>query len=206
MLEGSTIFVQRLHEILHQTKLDVKRRKKHLIYVHQRILLEAMFARNKSASRPPSLSAYNAGIQLDYPRDRENNSTLWSPLAYPQEDQWPYLFRFLKLVILTSSWTGFHCLSREAKSSDCFFDRYKSWARSFRSSWRDPVWLIATCSGICRLNIFQIYWLGRILLEGISSSDEERRSLFTGGVGTGRSSEWRTGPIAHRRLGYLIFF
>ena len=48
----------------------------------------------------------------------------------------------------------------------------------------DPVWLIATCSWICRLNIFQRYWLGRILLEGISSSDEERRSLFTGGVGT----------------------
>ena len=42
-------------------------------------------------------------------------------------------------------------------------------------------------------------------LEGISS-DEERRSLFTGGVGTGRSSEWGTGLIADRRLGYLIFF
>ena len=28
---------------------------------------------------------------------------------------------------------------------------------------RDPVWLIATCSWICRLNIFQRYWLGRIL-------------------------------------------
>ena len=43
-------------------------------------------------------------------------------------------------------------------------------------------------------------------LEGISSSDEERRSLFTGGVGTGRSSEWGTGLIEDRRLGYLIFF
>ena len=42
-------------------------------------------------------------------------------------------------------------------------------------------------------------------LEGISSSDEER-SLFTGGVGTGRSSEWGTDLIADRRLGYLIFF
>ena len=31
----------------------------------------------------PHLSACNAGIQLDYPRDRENNSTVWSPLAYP---------------------------------------------------------------------------------------------------------------------------
>ena len=73
------------------------------------------------------------------------------------------LFRFLKLVILTSSWTRFHCLSREAKSSDCCFDRYKSRARSFRYSWRDSVWLIATCSWICRLNIFQRYWFGRIL-------------------------------------------
>ena len=53
VLEGSTIFVQCLHEILHQTKLDVKRRKKHLIHIHQRILLEAVFSRNKSASRPP---------------------------------------------------------------------------------------------------------------------------------------------------------
>ena len=42
-------------------------------------------------------------------------------------------------------------------------------------------------------------------LEGISS-DEERISLFTGGVGTGRKSEWGTGLIADRRLGYLIFF
>ena len=31
----------------------MKRRKKHLIHVHQRILLEIVFARNKSASRPP---------------------------------------------------------------------------------------------------------------------------------------------------------
>ena len=43
-------------------------------------------------------------------------------------------------------------------------------------------------------------------LEDISSSDEERRSLFTGGVGTGRLSEWGTGLIADQRLGYLIFF
>ena len=43
-------------------------------------------------------------------------------------------------------------------------------------------------------------------LEVISSSDAERRSLFNGGVGTGRSSEWRTGLIADRRLGYFIFF
>ena len=38
------------------------------------------------------------------------------------------------LCFLTSSWTRFHCLSREAKSSDCCFDRYKSRARSSRSS------------------------------------------------------------------------
>ena len=43
-------------------------------------------------------------------------------------------------------------------------------------------------------------------LDGISSSDEERRSLFTGGVGTGRSSKWETGLMTDRRLGYLIFF
>ena len=53
VLEGSSIFVQRLQIILHQTKLDVKRKMKHLIHVHQRILLEAVFARNKSASRRP---------------------------------------------------------------------------------------------------------------------------------------------------------
>ena len=43
-------------------------------------------------------------------------------------------------------------------------------------------------------------------LEGVSSSEEERRSLFTGGVGTRRTSEWGTGLIVDRRLGYLIFF
>ena len=43
-------------------------------------------------------------------------------------------------------------------------------------------------------------------LEGIFSSDGERRFLFTVGVGTGRSCEWRTGLIASERLGYLIFF
>ena len=51
--EATPFLCKRLHEILHQTKLDVKRRKKHLIHVNQRILLEAVFARNKSASRPP---------------------------------------------------------------------------------------------------------------------------------------------------------
>ena len=43
-------------------------------------------------------------------------------------------------------------------------------------------------------------------LEGISLSDEERRSLFTGGVDTGRSSESGTGVIADQRSGYSIFF
>ena len=42
--------------------------------------------------------------------------------------------------------------------------------------------------------------------EGIYSSNEERKFLFTAGVGTGRSSEWGTGLIADGRLGYLIFF
>ena len=43
-------------------------------------------------------------------------------------------------------------------------------------------------------------------LEGIPSPDEERRFLFTAGVGTGRSYEWRIGLIADGGLGYLIFF
>ena len=58
------IFVQCLHKILHQTKLDGKRRKKHLIHVHQRILLEAVFARNKSASRPPVFMLVRLGYSL----------------------------------------------------------------------------------------------------------------------------------------------
>ena len=53
MLESGTIFVHDLHEIPHQIKLDVKRRKKHLNHVNQRILLGAVFARNVSASRSP---------------------------------------------------------------------------------------------------------------------------------------------------------
>ena len=55
-------------------------------------------------------------------------------LVFHVEKEARSLFWFLKLVILTSFWTRFHCLSREAKSSDCCFDRYKSRARSFRSS------------------------------------------------------------------------
>ena len=84
------------------------------------------------------------------------------------------MFRFLKLVILISSWTRFNCLSREAKSSDCCFDRYKSRARSFRSS-------CVIQSG--SLPLVPEY------VDSISS-------LFTGGVGTGRSSELGTGLIA----------
>ena len=116
------------------------------------------------------------------------------------------LFRFLKLVILTSSWTMFHCLSREAKSSDCCFDRYKSRARSFRSS------CVIQCGSLPLVPEYVDSISSKDIdsaessLEGISSSDEERRSLFTGGVGTGRSSEWGTGLIADRRFGYLIFF
>ena len=116
------------------------------------------------------------------------------------------LFRFLKLVILTSSWTRFHCLSREAKSSDCCFNRYKSRARSFRSS------CVIQCGSLSLVPEYVDSISSKDIdsaessLEGNSSSDEERRSLFTGGVGTGRSSEWGTGLIADRRLGYLIFF
>ena len=116
------------------------------------------------------------------------------------------LFQFLKLVILTSSWTRFHCLSREAKSSDYCFDRYKSRARSFRS------FCMIQCGSLPLVPEYVDSISSKDIdsaessLEGISSSDEERRSLFTGGVGTGRSSEWGTGLIADQRLGYLIFF
>ena len=36
--------------------------------------------------------------------------------------------------------------------------------------------------------------------------DEERRFLFTAGVGTERSSEWEPGLIADGKLRCLIFF
>ena len=116
------------------------------------------------------------------------------------------LLRFLKMVIFTSSWTRFHYLSRESKSSGCCFDGYKSRKRSFRSS------CVIQC---CSLPLVPEYVASisskdidsaESSLEGIYASDEERRSLFTGGVGRGRSSEWGTGLIAVRRLGYLIFF
>ena len=116
------------------------------------------------------------------------------------------LFRFLRLVILTSSWTRFHCLSREAKSSDCSLDRYKSRARSFRFSWviqGGSLPLVPEyVDSISSKDIDSV----ESSLEGISSADEEEGSLCTGDVGTGRSSEWGTGLIADRRLVYLIFF
>ena len=89
------------------------------------------------------------------------------------------LFRFLKLVILTSSWSRFHCLSREAKSSDCCFDRYKSRSRSFRSS------CVIQCGSLPLVPEYVDSISSKDIdsakssLEGISSSDEERRSLFT---------------------------
>ena len=76
MLEGSTIYIQRLHKILHQTKLNVKKRKKHLIHVHQRILLDAVFARNKSAFRPLVFLLVMLGYSSFIPEEREQNSTL----------------------------------------------------------------------------------------------------------------------------------
>ena len=88
------------------------------------------------------------------------------------------LFRFLKLVILTSSWTRFHCLSREAKSSDCCFDRYKSRARSFRFS------CVIQCGSLPLVPEYVDSISSKDIdsaessLEGISSSDEERRSFF----------------------------
>ena len=115
-------------------------------------------------------------------------------LVFHVEKEARSLFRFLKLVTLTSSWTKFHCLSREAKSSDCCFDRYKSRARSFRSSF------VVQCSSLSLVPEYidsissKDIDTAESFLEGISSSDEERISLFTGGVGTGRSSEW--GPVS----------
>ena len=88
------------------------------------------------------------------------------------------LFRFLKLVILTSSWTRFHCLSREAKSSDCCFDRYKSQARLFRSS------CVIQCGSLPLVPEYvnSIYSKdidsAESSLEGISSSDEEKNILI----------------------------
>ena len=103
-------------------------------------------------------------------------------------------------------WTRFHCLSREAKGTDCCFDRYKSRARSFRSS------CVIQCGSLPLVPEYvdpissKDIYSAESSLEGISSSDEKRRSLFTGGVATGRSSEWGTSLIADRMLGYLIFF
>ena len=109
-------------------------------------------------------------------------------------------------MILTSSWTRFHCLSREAKSTDCRFDTYKSRARSFRSS------CVIQCGSLPLVPEYIDSVSSKDIdsaqssHEGIPSSDEERRSLFSGGVATGRSSEWGTGLTADWRLGYLIFF
>ena len=99
------------------------------------------------------------------------------------------LFRFLKLVVLTSSWTKFHCVSREAKSPDCCFDRYKLRTRSFRSSCMIQCGSLPLVHEYVDSISFKDIDSAESSLEGISSSDEERRSLFTGGVGTERSSE-----------------
>ncbi len=109
-------------------------------------------------------------------------------------------------VLIPETGDPYICVSREAKSSDCCFDRYKSRARSYRSS------CVIQCGSLPLVPEYVDSISSKDIhsaessLEGISSSDEERRSLFTGGVGTGRSSEWGTDLIADRRLGYLIFF
>ena len=100
----------------------------------------------------------------------------------------------------------FHCSSREAKSSDCCFDRYKSRARLFRSS------CVIQCGSLPLVPEYVDLISSKDIDSaessrgGISSSDEERKYLFTGVVGTETSSEWGTGLIADRRFGYLIFF
>lgn len=64
-----------------------------------------------------------------------------SSLAHPffmsnNEDE--ALYSVVKYVIILSGLTRFLCSSRDARSSDYFLDRYKSWVSSFRSScyWR----------------------------------------------------------------------
>lgn len=44
-----------------------------------------------------------------------------------------FLFHVLKLVILTSAMTRFHCLNWDSRSFDCCLDIYKLQVRSFRS-------------------------------------------------------------------------
>ena len=154
--------MQRLHEILHQTKLDVKRRKKHLIHVHQRILFEAVFARKKVLLDPQSFCLWCWDTaRLSHRRRKQKYfvkpaciairrlMTLFVPIPETGE---PYIFLDYAPLFKPRSqelWLQFWQIQITSKIIQVFS--------------RDPVWLIATCSWICRLNILQRYWLGRIL-------------------------------------------
>ena len=71
------------------------------------------------------------------------------------------LFRFLKLVIFLDYVPLFKPRSQELW---LLLSQIQITSKIIQVFLRNPVWLIATCSWICRLNIFQRYWLGRILL------------------------------------------
>ena len=116
------------------------------------------------------------------------------------------LFRFLKLVILTSSWTRFHCLSREAKISDCCFDRYKSRASSFRSSW------VSQCGSLPLVPEYvdsissQRYWLGRIFHWRHFFIWWGKKILIYWRCGYRKIIWMGNGSHSRSKLGYLIFF
>ena len=155
--------MQRLHEIPQETKLDVKRRKKHLIHVHQRILLEAEFARNKSASRPPSLSACNAGIQLDYLPEILNRQN--PPL------------KELSLTMISTSLILKYSVSVQ---QICFWaDKVCSYMKLVSSDKLIEYWLRIQCSnGVCTekhlwLPFYFPDYRSKILWHGISYHDNE---------------------------------
>ena len=70
------LIVKIIYKSAEMFNFDVKRRKKHLIHVHQRILLEAVFARNKSASRPPVFLLVMLGYSSTIP-ETEKTTVLW---------------------------------------------------------------------------------------------------------------------------------
>ena len=104
-------------------------------------------------------------------------------LIFHVEKEARALFRFLKLVILTSSWTRFHCWSREARALTAVL--------TYTNHEQDHAGLLAWSSvAHCHLFLNNVDSISskdidsaESSLEGIYSSDEERRPLFTGGGG-----------------------
>ena len=70
---------------------------------------------------------------------------------------------------------------------------------------RDPVWLVATCSWICRLNILQRYWLGRILSLKVFHLMRKEDSYLLQVWVYEDHFELGTSLIANGRLIYLLF-